>query len=163
MRSRFLAIPFALLLAVSMAGVAAAETTPPGEGGSVGGLDVAIMSIGVSPKTGLVTVSGEITCEVDFEWTFAQVELSQVVGRLFTVRGWGWADPDGCTAADGAVAFSTSFYAESGRFAPGKAQVTIEAYGEGGCSEDPETGEYNCENWGWASHGPLPIRLQATR
>jgi hypothetical protein len=162
MRSRFLAFPFALVLALGLAGIAAADTTP-GDEGSQGGLDVAITSIAVNPRTGLVTVSGEVTCEVDFDWVGAGVDLSQVVGRLFTIRGWGWADPGGCEAADGAVPFTMSFTADSGRFAPGKAQVRVEAWGEGGCMDDPETGDYTCETWGEAFHGPLPVRLHPAR
>ncbi len=160
MRSRFLAIPFALCLALVSAGLAAADTTPPGE---PSGLDVAVTSTSVNAKTGLVTVAGAITCEVDFDSVVANVEVSQVVGRLHTLRGWGWANVDGCTAADGAASFTMSFYADSGKFAPGKAKVYVEAYGEGGCFEDPETGDYYCENSGWASHGPTAIRLKSVR
>jgi hypothetical protein len=162
MRSRFLSVPFALVLALAVSGVAVADTTPGGEG-SEGGLDVAITSVSVNARTGLVTVSGEVTCEVDFDYVGADVNVSQLVGRLFTIRGWGGASPDGCAAADGSVSFITSFYAESGRFAPGRATVQVYAYGEGGCFEDPETGDYMCENSGWASHGPTPIRLRSAR
>jgi hypothetical protein len=162
MRSRFLAIPFALCLALASAGLVAADTTP-GEEGSYGGLDVTITSASVNAKTGMVSVSGEVTCEVDFDDVGVQVELAQVVGRLTTLRGWGWADTSGCLAAAGTAAFTTSFYADSGRFAPGKAKVTVYAYGQGDCAEDPETGETVCANDGWAAHGPTAIRLKSAR
>ena len=162
MRSRFLAIPFALCLALASAGIAAADTTPGGEG-SYGGLDVTITSISVNAKTGLVAVSGDVTCEVDFDYVGAQVELAQVVGRLHTLRGWGAADIGGCLAAAGTSPFTMSFYADSGRFAPGKAMVSVYAYGDGGCAEDPATGEWICVNSGWASHGPTAIRLRSAR
>jgi hypothetical protein len=162
MRTRFLAIPFALCLALTSAGIVAADTTPGGEG-SYGGLDVAVTSTSVNAKTGLVTVTGEVTCEVDFDYVGANVEVSQVVGRLHTLRGWGWADTDGCAAAAGRIPFTMSFYADSGRFAPGKAMIRMEAYGEGNCAEDPDSGEWICENSGWASHGPMAIRLKSGR
>ncbi len=157
MRSRLLAIPFALLLALASAGIVAADTTPGGEG-SYGGLDVTITSATVNPKTGLVSVSGQVTCSVDFDWASAEVVLSQAVGRLTTLRGWGWADTSGCLAAAGTASFTMSFYADSGRFAPGRAKVQVSAYGQGGCVEDPDTGEVVCANDGWASHG-IAIRL----
>jgi hypothetical protein len=160
MRSRLLAIPFALCLALVSAGLVAADTTPPGE---PGGLDVTVTSTSVNAKTGLVTVAGSVTCEVDFDYVSANVEVSQVVGRLHTLRGWGGADTGGCLAADGKTSFTMSFYADSGRFAPGKAKIYVEAYGEGGCTEDPGTGDVTCENWGWASYGPTAIRLGSAK
>jgi len=162
MRSRFLAIPFALCLALASAGIAAADTTPGGEG-SYGGLDVTVASASVNPKTGLVSVSGQVTCSVDFDSVGVQVEVAQVVGRLTTLRGWGWADTNGCLASVGTVPFTMSFYADSGRFAPGKAKVQVAAYGQGGCVEDPTTGDIICANDGWASHGPLAIRLASAK
>jgi len=162
MRSRLLAIPFALVLALASAGIVAADTTPGGEG-SEGGLDVAITSVSVNARTGKVSVAGKVTCEVDFDHVGSNVEVTQVVGRLNTLRGWGWADVDGCAAAPGTASFTMSFYAGSGRFAPGKAMVSVMAYGEGGCFEDPDTGEYSCEASGWAAHGPTPIRLVRAR
>ena len=162
MRSRLLAIPFALCLALASVGIVAADTTPGGEG-SYGGLDVTITSASVDAKTGLVSVSGEVTCEVDFEYVGVQVELAQVVGRLYTLHGWGGSDPDGCLADAGTASFTTSFYAESGRFAAGKATLSVYAYGEGTCVEDPDTGEWVCVNSGWASHGPTAVRLRGSR
>jgi hypothetical protein len=162
MRSRFLAIPFALSLALASAGIAAADTTPGGEG-SYGGLDVTITSTSVNARTGLVSISGEVTCEVDFDYVGVQVELAQVVGRLNTLRGWGAADLGGCLATAGTASFTTSFYADSGRFAPGKAKVAVSAYGEGGCAEDPDTGDWTCVNSGWASHGPMAVRLVSAK
>lgn len=158
MRPQFLAIPLAICLSLASAGLVAADTTPGGEG-SFGGLDVTITSSSVNARTGQVSVSGEVTCEVDFDTVSAYVDLSQLVGRLFTIRGFGYADVGACAAADGAASFTMSFSADSGRFAPGKAQIRVEAYGEGGCHEDPVTGDYYCDNSGWASHGPMTIRL----
>jgi hypothetical protein len=160
MRTRFLAIPFALCLALASAGLVAADTMPPGE---PGGLDVVVTSTSVNARTGLVTVSGEVTCEVDFDWVGADVEVLQVVGRLHTLRGWGWAETGGCLAADGMAPFTMTFYADSGRFAPGKAKIYVRAYGEGNCTEDPDTGDWTCETWGSVSYGPTAIRLRHTR
>jgi hypothetical protein len=162
MRSRFFAIPFALLLALASAGIVAADTTPGGDG-SYGGLDVTVTSASVNAKTGLVTVAGSVTCEVDFDYVGANVEVSQVVGRLHTLRGWGGVDTGACLAAAGKTTFKMSFYADSGRFAPGKAKIYVEAYGEGGCIEDPDTGEWICDASGWAAHGPTAIRLGSAR
>jgi hypothetical protein len=162
MRSRLLAVPFALCLALASTGPASADTTPGGEG-SYGGLDVTITATSINARTGLVSVSGNVTCEADFDYVGVQVELSQVVGRLNTLRGWGGADLGGCLAAAGTASFETSFYADSGRFAAGKAKVSVSAYGEGGCAEDPTTGEWTCANSGWASHGPTQIRIQPAK
>lgn len=162
MRSRILAVPFALCLVLVSAGFAAADTTPGG-GGAEGGLDFTITSIGVTPKSGEVTISGEVTCEVNFDWVTVQVELAQIVGRLHTLRGWGWADiPGGCRASDGTASFTLSFYAESGVFKPGKATMRADAYGDGDCYEIPDD-DYYCDTWGWASSGPTAIRLGRTR
>jgi hypothetical protein len=116
MRSAFFAIPLALCLALASVGLVAADTTPGGEG-SYGGLDVAVASASVNARTGLVTVAGNVTCEVDFDWVGVNVELSQTVGRLITIRGYGWADGT-CAAADGSAPFSLSFYADSASSRP---------------------------------------------
>lgn len=160
MRTRLLALPFAVLLVLASTGLAVADTTPPGE---PGGLDVVVTSTSINAKTGLVTVSGAVTCEVDFDYVSAEVGLSQVVGRLTTLRGWGYTDTSGCLAADGSASFTLSFYADSGRFAPGRAMISVSAWGEGSCSEDPDTGDWTCENWGSVSYGPTAIRLRQAR
>jgi hypothetical protein len=161
MRTRLFAIPLALVLVLASAGLAAADTTPPS--GDPGGLDVMVTSTSINAKTGLVTVSGAVTCDVDFDYVGVEAGIAQVVGRLNTLRGWGYTDTGGCLAADGSTSFTFSFYADSGRFAPGKAMISISAWGEGNCTDDLDTGEWNCENWGSASYGPTAIRLGKAR
>ena len=92
------------------------------------------------------------------------MEVTQVVGRLHTLRAWGWANLDGCAAVDGTASFTMTFFADSGRFAPGKAMVYVDAYGEGGCSEDPTRATTPATAPpGWAAHGPTAIRLASAR
>jgi hypothetical protein len=159
MRVRTLAVPFALCLALASAGLAVADTTPGG-GGNDAGLSITVMSTSVVAKTGLVTISGKVTCEADLDWGGVQASVSQGVGRLTTLRGYGWADTAGCVAASGGSPFTMSFYAESGRFAPGRAQLSVDAWGQGGCQEDAETGDVTCERSGSAFIGPVAIRLR---
>ena len=161
MRSRFLAIPFAIAFAFASVGLVAADTG--GGGGSdyaEGGIDVAITSASVDPKSGLVSVSGHITCDVDFDYVGVDIQLSQLVGRLNTLRGYGFAEM-ACTAADGSATFTMALSADSGRFAPGAAKIQVSAWGQGGCHEDPDEG-YVCDTYGSASH-PMSLRLGRTR
>ena len=150
MRSRFLAIPFAIALAFASVSLVAADTG--GGGGSdyaEGGIDVTITSASVDPKSGLVSVSGHITCDVDFDYVGVDIQLSQLVGRLNTLRGYGSAT------------FTTALFADSGRFAPGAAKIQVSAWGQGGCHEDPDEG-YVCDAYGSASHS-MSLRLGRTR
>ena len=161
MRSRFLAIPFAIALAFASVGLVAADTGGGGGGDyAEGGLDVSITSASINPKSGEVSVSGWVTCDVDFDDVGVDIQVSQLVGRLTTLRGYGYAET-ACAAADGSAAFSTSFFADSGRFAPGAAKAQVNAWGQGGCHDESEDG-YVCDDNGWASHA-MPIRLVRTR
>ena len=112
--------------------VASADTVGGGE--SDLGLDgLTITSATVAPRTGLVTISGEISCSQDLHASVG-VGLTQVVGRLSSLSGDGWTDIE-CAAADEAAGFSVEFYAWSGRFAPGHARLSAYAYTET-CTEE---------------------------
>ena len=100
----------------------AAVTADTGGGDADLGLDGAtILTTSVQPRTGLVTVAGRVECSQDLQAS-VWVEMTQVVGRLFTIAGGGSTDVE-CLAADGTAAFSLSFSAWSGRFAPGPARL----------------------------------------
>ncbi len=160
MRARFLALPFVLCIALATPGLAAADTTP-GDG-TYGGLDsVTVTTVTVNPRTGQAMAAGQVTCSSDFEWIQVSVYLTQVVGRFHTINGMGWAITE-CLASEGSASFQVAFFPDAGKFAPGLARVSADAYGQGACYEDPETGEYWCDE-GYASYGPVTIRLTRTR
>lgn len=76
-------------------------------------------------KTGVATVTGTATCAGAADFAGLDVELSQKVGRVATVQGWGFADI-GCTGA--AEKWSAQIRPQSGKFAGGKAASVTFAY-----------------------------------
>ena len=156
MRHLFLAAPLAVCLRLAMVLPVAADTAPPPEGG----LTVTVTAATVQAKTGLLTVRGEITCEVDLDNLGAFVDVTRKGGRFRVVQGFGDAEGLSCVAGE-TIAFSTSFTADQGKFTPGRATYSVAAQGQGGCVEDPDTGDMTCENEGFATQGPLAIRLGA--
>ncbi len=126
----------------------AADTT--GGGGADLGLDaVSVSTIEVQARTGLVTVAGQVDCSQDLQAS-VWIELTQVVGRLWTISGGGATEVE-CLAADGSANFGVSFYAWSGKFAPGPAR--LQGFAETGyCTEE------ECFFDGVAI-GPMPVRL----
>ena len=58
-RTRLFAAPFALFLLLTSVGIAAADTVPP-----EANLSIVVTSATVQVQTGVVTVTGQITCEV---------------------------------------------------------------------------------------------------
>lgn len=78
-----------------------------------------ITSTTIDPQTKVVTVKGPVTCAPEVNRVFVAVELSQVVGRLHTVWGFGQER----LSCDGRTAFTLRFSAREGRFAPGEATL----------------------------------------
>ena len=153
MRTRLFAAPFALFLLLTSVGIAAADTTPPAETN----LSIVVTSATVQVQTGVVTVSGQITCEVGLDDLSASIDISR--GRVS-----GFGDDQGLSCAAGeTVPFTTSFSADHGRFGPGPVQMGVEAQGQSGCIEDPETGELTCQAEGFVNEGPLSVFLEPTR
>jgi hypothetical protein len=120
MRTRLLAAPLALYLLLTSVGIAAADTVP-----SEQNLAIVVTSATVQVQTGVVTVTGQITCEVALYDLSASVDISK--GRVS-----GAGDDIGLSCAAGeTVTFTTSFSADSGRFSPGPVKMGLEAQGVG--------------------------------
>ena len=87
-------------------------------------IEVTQDSATVDPRTGEVTISGTVTCSAPLE---AQVYggVNQPVGRTDSVEGFGYGafycDKDG-------QPYSFSLFPYRGRFAPGRAVITVDAY-----------------------------------
>jgi hypothetical protein len=97
MRTRLFAAPFALFLLLTSVGIAAADTTPPAETN----LSIVVTSATVQVQTGVVTVTGQITCEVALSDLSASIDISR--GRVS-----GFGDDQGTRAAGQTVPFTTS-------------------------------------------------------
>ena len=147
---------FAILVGAALAMVSASSVFADTGGGGTAdlGLEAVTISSGsVVAKTGVVTLTGSIDCTQDLE-AGVFVDLAQVVGRFNTIRGFGFTTV-GCLATAGHAAFSMSFLADQGKFAPGGARVSAgadvfvcdEVTGE--CFED------------FVSYGPASIRLKS--
>ena len=126
MRSRPLALVLGLVLAAMPMSTVLADTGPGGGNADLGLESVTITGGTVASKTSLVTMNGSITCTQDLT-AFVEVDVSQVVGRFNTIRGFGGTEVT-CLAADGTASFSTSFFADQGKFAPGN--VTVNAFAD---------------------------------
>jgi hypothetical protein len=75
----------------------------------------------IDPQTKVVTVKGRVRCADAVNRAFVEVSVSQVVGRLHTVRGERFKAllcEDG-----GPTPFTLRFSASEGRFAPGGATL----------------------------------------
>lgn len=141
-RTRLFAAPFALFLLLTSVGIAAADTTPPAETN----LSIVVTSATVQVQTGVVTVTGQITCEVALYDLSASVDISK--GRVS-----GAGDDIGLSCAAGeTVPFTTSFSADSGRFSPGPVEMGLEAQGVG-----------HGQREGFVTEGPLSIVLEPAR
>ena len=90
-----------------------------------------------NPHTGEATVSGTVLCSGEAEFSFLDLELSQKVGRVATIRGFASVEVT-CDAV--AHAWSVTVSPESGEFRGGKAaSVTFAvACGVFECSVDFE-------------------------
>ena len=141
MRTRLLAAPLALFLLLTSVGIAAADTVP-----SEQNLAIVVTSATVQVQTGVVTVTGQITCDVALYELSASVNISQ--GR---VSGEGDDIGLSCVAGE-TVPFTISFSADSGRFSPGPAEMGLEAQGVG-----------QGQRYGFVTEGPLSIVLEPTR
>ena len=142
LRTRLFAAPFALFLLLTSVGIAAADTTPPAETN----LSIVVTSATVQVQTGVVTVTGQITCEVALYDLSASVDISK--GRVS-----GAGDDIGLSCAAGeTVPFTTSFSADSGLFSPGPVEMGLAAQGVG-----------HGQREGFVNEGPLSIVLEPTR
>ena len=107
MRARLLAVLVAALLAAFNVSSVFADT---GGGGTDLGLEAVTISGGtVIARTGQVTLAGSITCTQDLDASVF-VDFAQVVGRLNTIRGFGFTSVC-CLAADGSATFTISLLA----------------------------------------------------
>jgi hypothetical protein len=141
MGTRLFAAPFALVLLLTSAGIAAADTVP-----SEQNLAIVATSTTVQVQTGVVTVTGQITCEVALYELSASADISN--GRV-----GGDGDDIGLSCAAGeTVPFTMSFSAYSGRFSPGPAEMGLAAQGVG-----------HGQRYGFVSEGPVSIVLEPTR
>lgn len=73
----------------------------------------------IDPQTKVATLKGTVTCASEANRVFVAAELSQVVGRLHTVSGFGQAR----LSCDGRTNFTLRVSADEGRFAPGEATL----------------------------------------
>jgi Family of unknown function (DUF6299) len=90
-----------------------------GEAPPVPTIDVTLDPIGqFHARTGTATVSGTVTCAGVVDFAFLDIELRQNVGRVSTVRGFGFADVtcDGVTRQ-----WTAEIFPDNGKFAGGKA------------------------------------------
>jgi hypothetical protein len=78
-----------------------------------------ITSVSIDPQTKVVTVEGTVRCAPEVNRAFVDVEVSQVVGHLHTVRGFAFAR----LSCDGRTPFTLRVRAEEGFFTPGEAKV----------------------------------------
>ena len=141
MRTRLFAAPFALFLLLTSVGIAAADTVPP-----EANLSIVVTSATVQVQTGVVTVTGQITCEVALYDLSANVDITKG-----SVSGSGDEIGMSCAAGE-TVPFTISFSADSGRFSPGPAEMGLAAQGVG-----------HGQRYGFVNEGPLSIVLEPTR
>ena len=140
MRTQLFAAPFALFLLLTSVGIAAADTVPTEQN-----LAIVVTSATVEVHTGVVTVAGEITCEVALYELSASVDISR--GQ---VSGAGDATGLSCAAGE-TVRFETSFSASSGQFSPGRVEMGLAAQGVG-----------RGKRVGFVSEGLFSIMLEPT-
>lgn len=125
-------ILFSAVLSAGVFSLMPIETAHAQEGIAVG---VTQDSAIVDAQTGQVTVSGTVTCSGAAE-AQVYVNLTQPIGREGAVQGSSYAlvpcDQDG-------EPYSLSLFGYDGRFGPGRAVVTVEAYA---CTPD----YYSCDD-----------------
>jgi hypothetical protein len=135
---------------VALAAGPVAADSEPGGGESLGLDAVRVTSATVDPRSGLVTISGEIECSQDIEEVHIDAGAEQLVGRLNVIQGSGDTSV-GCPAEAGGSAWVVSFHGWDGKFAPGVARVSASAWTfvctEEECFED------------FVESGPLSLRL----
>jgi len=90
----------------------------------------------IDPQTKVVTVKGKVRCADAVNRAFVGVQVSQVVGRLHTVRGFG--EKSLLCNDGGPTPFTLRLSASEGRFAPGKA--TLRAF-TGACTGNEFEGQ----------------------
>lgn len=98
--------------------------------GGLPSVTLTLDSIGRFDRAGVATISGTVSC-TGSNWVYIEVGVRQSVGR-FAVSGWGYDEP-GCSPEP--TAWQTRVSAWNGKFAGGKAQVSLFA---GTCNDDDE-------------------------
>ncbi len=116
---------FALLLAFSLVASLAASTASAIEPRV---RDLVIRSVTINPQTKVTTVKGAVTCTRG-DFLAVDVEVSQTVGRLHTVRASGGKD----LACDGRARFTLRLRNDVGHLGPGDADVDAFAFT---CNQD---------------------------
>ena len=111
---------FALLLAFSFVASLAASTASAAE---TSVRNLVIRSVTLNPQTKVTTVKGAVTCSRG-DFLSVDVEVSQTVGRLHTVRARGGKDLD----CDGRARFTLRLQNDEGRLGPGDADVDASAF-----------------------------------
>jgi hypothetical protein len=111
---------FALLLAFSFVASLAATSANAVEPSI---RNLVIRSVTLNPQTKVATVKGAVTCARG-DFLDVDVEVSQTVGRLHTVRAVGGKD----LACDGRVSFTLRLRNVEGRLGPGDARVEAFAF-----------------------------------
>jgi hypothetical protein len=151
MRNRILALGLGLAMVAGSASAALADTT--GGGGADLGLDaISVTGGSATPSTGAVTISGSISCSQDVE-VYVYGQLTQVVGRFNTIRGWGQSPTSiTCLAADGTAGYQFTISPDNGKFAGGAAVVLVGA--EAGACDD-----FGC-SFEDVTYGPASLKLQ---
>lgn len=150
MRTRILGLGLGLALSMAMASGALAAT---GGGTDDLGLDALQVTSGTAGSaSGSVILTGSISCSQDVN-VYVYAQLTQVVGRFNTLRGWGQTtDAVPCTAAVGTAQLQLSVSPESGKFAGGSA--VVEAGAEAGLCDD-----FGCMI-DEAHYGPAALKLK---
>jgi hypothetical protein len=110
-----------LSIAMFVSPMAVAADTGGGGGSNLGLEAITITGTSVAGRTGVVTVTGSVACSQDVNG-YVGVYVSQVVGRLNTIYGEGYAEFQ-CLAANGSAPFSVSVAPYSGKFAGGSATI----------------------------------------
>jgi hypothetical protein len=100
-------------------------------------INVTIDPTGRVTNTGVVTLTGTVSCDVPAVVYIYYVQLRQSVGRKTLLLGYSYPYmPISCPG--GTVAWSATVFAQNGRFGGGPAEATISA---NSCSF------YYCQSW----------------
>jgi hypothetical protein len=91
-------------------------------------LEATVQSTTVDPQTGEVIVSGTVTCSEPADASI-YVSVNQPLGRGNSLEGFNYAPQVRCDQ-DGEP-YTISLFPYEGRFAPGRARVTVDAYASG--------------------------------
>src|SRR5574341_576862 len=100
-------------------------------------INVTIDQTGTVTKTGVVTLTGTVSCDVPAVVYVYYVQLRQPVGRKTLLVGYSYPYMS-ISCSGGTVAWSTTVFAQNGRFGGGPAEALV---GANSCSF------YYCQSW----------------